>query len=631
MINCGLFVSTQGSLHGDEDRRRGGFLTPSRTSTRLFVILYCSWRSACHRVTQLVLLVCLLSPTWSAASTRIAIENARPGTLAWQLTNPAEFGEIEGYASLTSVERGRQVKLFVNTIEPSYSIDVYRMGWYGGAGARLVVGAIQRKGTAQPIPEPDPETGLIECDWTDPYLLITANPADPTDWLSGIYLAKLTTAGGKQSYIIFVVREEERASDYLFQSSVTTFQAYNNWGGKSLYQFNSVGRLARKVSFNRPYAPSENPAAAFGSGAGEFLTNNSPGDRISSAAWEYNMLRWLEREGYDVTYSTNIDTHADASLLTRHRGWLSVGHDEYWSWEMREHVEQARDRHVNLAFFSANVCFWQIRLESSLLTQDPYRTIVSYREDTDDERHEDPYVLDRDPTNDRLATSRWRQAPVNRPEELLLGVMYEADPVDADVVIVNAESWATSGTDLQPSSRLPGLLGYEVDRVFGVGPKPITIIAHSPYTIDAQVRYADMVFYEWPSGATVFATGSMQWSWALDDFNAPVLRTPRLNPAAQQITRNVLARLVSDRFPVAAITAPTQGRTGVAVSLDGRSSMDEDGTIVRYQWSYGDGAVEAGVDATHVYRSPGQFTITLTVMDDRGAAHTTSKVVSISD
>src|SRR5690348_6729637 len=271
------------------------------------VILERSWSCLSCRLAQTVLLVCLLLPTWSGAATRIELENARPGTSAWQLTNPAEFGEIEGYASLTSVQRGRQVKLFVNTTDASYSIDVYRMGWYGGAGARLVLGSVHRSGTHQQIPEPDPETGLIECDWTDPYVLTTANPADPTDWLSGIYLAKLTTAGGKQSYIIFVVREEERASEYLFQSSVTTFQAYNNWGGKSLYQFNSVGRLARKVSFNRPYAPSENPIAAFGSGAGEFLTNNSPGDRISSAGWEYNLVRWLEREGYDVTYSTNID------------------------------------------------------------------------------------------------------------------------------------------------------------------------------------------------------------------------------------------------------------------------------------------------------------------------------------
>jgi hypothetical protein len=587
-----------------------------------------NWR---RQVTQAALLLSLLWPTWADAATLIQLENARPGTTAWRLSNPAEYGEVEGYASLTSVNRGKAINLFVNTHEPSYTIEVYRMGWYGGAGARLVVGPIERPGTVQAIPEPDPETGLIECRWTDPYMLTTANPMDPRDWLSGVYLAKLTTLSGKQSYIIFVVRDDERPSDYVYQSSVTTFQAYNNWGGKSLYQFNSVGRAARKVSFNRPYAPSENPIAGFGSGAGEFLTNNSPGDRVSSAGWEYSMVRWLEREGYDVTYSTNIDTHADPALLSHHRGWLSVGHDEYWSWEMRDHVEQARNQGVSLAFFSANVCFWQIRFEPSLVTGDPYRTIVSYKEDPDDEFHEDPYVLDRDPTNDHLVTSRWRRAPVNHPEEALIGVMYEADPVDSDVVIARADSWVTSGTGLQPSDHLPGLLGYEVDRVFGFGPQPVTVVAHSPYTVGEQQHYSDLVFYEWPSGAAVFATGSIQWSWGLDDFTVPVLRTTRLHPGAQQITRNVLARLARDHFPVAAVSAPSEARTGVPVSFHGRSSRDEDGRLVGYQWNYGDGTSEKGPVTTHVYRSAGRYTVTLTVMDDRGAAHSTSQDLSIHD
>ncbi|MEP6887985.1 MAG: PKD domain-containing protein [Nitrospirales bacterium] len=574
------------------------------------------WR----HVTQAGLLLCLLWPTCADASTRVQRENARTGSAAWQLSNPAEYGEVEGYASLTSVHRGQAIKLFVNTHESSYTIEVYRMGWYGGAGARLVVGPIERAGTVQAIPEPDSETGLLECRWTDPYRLTTANPMDPNDWLSGIYLAKLTTVSGKQSYIIFVVREDERPSDYLYQSSVTTFQAYNNWGGKSLYQHNSVGRAARKVSFDRPYAPSENPLAAFGGGAGEFLTN-----------WEYNMVRWLEREGYDVTYSTNIDTHADPALWTHHRGWLSVGHDEYWSWEMRNHVEHARDQGVSLAFFSANVCFWHIRFEPSLFSGDPYRTIVSYKEDPENELHEDPYVLDRDPTNDHLVTSRWRRAPVNNPEEALIGVMYETDPVESDVVVAKADSWVTSGTGLQPADHLPGLLGYEVDRVFGFGPQSTTVVAHSPYTIGEQVRYSDMVFYEWPSGATVFATGSIQWSWGLDDFNVPVLRTTRLHAGAQQMTRNVLARLVRDHFPVAAISAPTEGRTGVPVSFNGRSSTDEDGGIVGYQWNYGDETSEKGSATTHVYRSAGRYTVTLTVMDDRGAGHSTSRELSIYD
>jgi len=128
------------------------------------------------------------------------------------------------------VQRGGQIKLFVSATEPFYIVDIYRMGWYGGMGARLIVGGIRRSGNRQPIPTPDTDTGLIECDWTDPYVVTTSNPHDENDWVSGVYLAKLTAGiSGRQSYIIFVVRDDERLSDYLFQSSVTTFQAYNNW------------------------------------------------------------------------------------------------------------------------------------------------------------------------------------------------------------------------------------------------------------------------------------------------------------------------------------------------------------------------------------------------------------------
>lgn len=580
-------------------------------------------------VDKTCLLLCMLWITPAEAANLIQLENLRPGTTDWQLTQPAEYGEIEGYASLTSVNRGDPISLFVNTAEPFYVIDIYRMGWYGGAGARLVRGGITRKGTRQPIPSPDPMTGLIECNWTDPYVLITRDSTDPNDWLSGIYLAKLTAGtSGKQSYIIFVVREDDRASDYLVQSSVTTYQAYNNWGGKSLYQFNSVGRPARKVSFNRPYASSENPLAARGNGAGDFLTNTSvpPKDPASPAGWEYNMVRWLEREGYDVTYSTNIDTHANPRLLVSHKAWLSIGHDEYWSWEMRANVEQARDRKIGLAFFSGNTCYWQIRLEPSPTTGEPNRTIVAYK---DEALQEDPYALDADPLNDHLITGRWRESPVNRPEESLIGVMYDGMPVDADIVITDPVHWALSGTGVRPFDRLTGLLGYEADRVFGSAPLGTTVIAHSPYRADGETHFADMVSYALPNGATVFAVGSIQWSWGLDDFNAPALRPSRLNQAAQQMTRNVLARLVDDQFPIARIHAPSQARAGVLVHFNGGASFDGDGCITSYRWDFGDGDTGTGSTSSHRYDSPGRYRVTLMITDDRGAAHSTSVMLSI--
>ena len=255
------------------------------------------------------------------------------------LGSPATKREIEGYASATSVAAGGTIRLFVNTASPRFAIDVYRLGWYGGKGGRLVTSTVERDGRVQVVPPPDAD-GLVECAWTDPYEL-----AIPADWVTGIYLAKLTTKDtAKQSYIPFVVRDDVRAATYLVQSSVTTFQAYNNWGGKSLYDFNSTGEArASRVSFLRPYALGLNPQAAAGIGAGELITNLQGAAQTGPMGWEYPMVRFLEREGFDVSYATNVDVHRDAGLVAKHPVFVSMGHDEYWSYRMRDHVEYARD------------------------------------------------------------------------------------------------------------------------------------------------------------------------------------------------------------------------------------------------------------------------------------------------
>jgi hypothetical protein len=267
-----------------------------------------------------------------------------------------------------------------------------------------------------------------------------------------------------------------------------------------------------------------------------------PTRTLSTAGWEYNMVRWLERNGYDVTYSTDIDTHTQAEFWKGRRAWLSVGHDEYWSQEMRRHVEAARNQGIGLGFFSANTCYWQIRLGPSLLTGEPNRTMVSYKEVA---LQEDPLALDGDPSNDHLITVQWREPPVQRPEDALLGVMYGTVPVDGDILVTNPSHPLFDGVDLPPDHRLPGLLGYEIDQAFPGGPAGLVILAHSPYPRDGQVIYGDMTIYEAPSGASVFAAGTIQWSWGLDDYNAPALRTARSSEAVQRMTINVLRLLAS--------------------------------------------------------------------------------------
>jgi Carbohydrate binding module (family 35) len=459
------------------------------------------------------------TPTPTPGPNVIQRENAKTTaqgvTNAWLISNYAALHEIEGYASATSVDRGGLINLYINTIDPSYSINIYRLGWYGGAGGRLVYSSATLVGAVQPpCPIVEPATSLVECNWTSPYTVPVSNSADPTDWASGYYYAKLTGSSGKQSYIMFVVRDDSRNTDLLMQAGVTTYQAYNNWGGTSLYGDPALGTHAYKVSFNRPYA--NNRGAGFAS------------------AWELNTLRFLEREGYDVAYSTNLDTHLSGSQLLNHKAFLSVGHDEYWTKQMYDAVESARDQGVSLAFFGANTAYWQARLEPSSTGQ-PNRTLVSYKEAA---ANLDPYFT----SNPLEVTTRFRDSPLNRPEASLVGVMYDFSPVDSDIVIANCIPLICNGTTLVNGSRLAGMLGYEVDRIDASSPQGIQIIGVSPYVAGGQTRYSNMTYYTATSGAGVFATGSIYWGWGLDDISP--FNAPRVNADVQQITRNVLNRFI---------------------------------------------------------------------------------------
>jgi len=284
-------------------------------------------------------------------------------------------------------------------------------------------------------------------------------------------------------------------------------------------------------------------------GAGEFLTNYFPvvelRATISSAGWDYNMVRWLEKDGYDVRYVTNIDLHVSSTVLAHARTYLSSGHNEYWSWEMRENVTAFRGSGGNLIFFGANAMYWQVRLERSLATGTEHRVMVGWKE----RFRQDPLFTDGIASNDHLVTSRWRDSPVSRPEDAVIGVRYMLPFIDGDMVVSNASHWVFQNTGLQNGSLLPGLLGYEVDGIAGNQPPTTEILCTSSATelpnadnhvLDSTTSH--MTLYTWPSGAQVFATGTVQWSWGLDDYNAPQLRSSRINPAAIQITKNVLSR-----------------------------------------------------------------------------------------
>ncbi|MBL8346456.1 MAG: putative Ig domain-containing protein, partial [Rubrivivax sp.] len=558
----------------------------------------------------------------ATAQNVIQSENAKSAgvTTAWQIPDAsyASNQEIEGYASATSVNRGESISLFVQTktTDPSYTINVYRIGWYGGSGGRLVHGPITRTRTAQPsCPMTDADTRLIECNWTNPYVLTVPNTADATDWASGVYLAKLTGAStGKQSYIIFVVRDDPRSARAMFQTSVTTYAAYNNWGGYDFYDTDSLGlNPAHKVSFNRPY---RNPQRHLnGKGAGDFLS------------WEINMLRFVEREGYDVKYSTNIDTHLAPGRLLETRLFLSVGHDEYYTRPMYDALEAARDAGVNLAFIGANAIYWQVRLEPHSQTGQANRTVVGYK-----------YFFDpQGAANPSLTTYLWREAPLNRPEAALIGVMYDYNSLDSDIVIADCSSWVCAGANQLPGNVLPGMLGYEVDRLAPSSPAGITVIAESPYVVNGEVRYSQVTHYTAPSGAGVFATGSMQWTWGLDSFSAGASEHgDRTNAAVQQITRNVLNRFtdVANAMPQITTTPVTTALVGTAYSYDVNAS-DGNGDTLTYALTQSPSGMTINSGTGVISWLPsaaqaGSQAVTVRVSDPGGLAATQSFTIAVS-
>jgi hypothetical protein len=514
----------------------------------------------CVRVT-LGLALLLLGDAVDSLANAVQSENAKQGTAEWKITAPGyATGAIEGYASLTSVNRGGRIEFFVTTQDPSYRMDFFRIGYYGGLGGRRMLPTITRTGTVQPACPMD-SLGMVECNWTNPYVFTVPNSTDPTDWMSGIYVVKLTAAtSGKQQYIIFAVRDDARASDLLMAQTVTTYQAYNRWGGKSLYgtlaNGSDTANKAMKVSFDRPYLGTET------FGAGQFF-----GSGLTRPGREQAMVQWLEREGYDVTYATNIDVDENPSLLWNHKAFLSVGHDEYWSWKMRDNVEAARDRGVNLGFFSGNTSYWQVRFEPSVSRNAPSRVMVGYKE-----------FWKQDPiTPDYLKTNEFRYAPVNRSEDAMIGVRFVTQAKPA-LCVEDASHWAFTGTGLKNGDCLLNadgtpFLGYEVDAMGPFSPANTQRLAHSPAT-PRRLYYCDMTVYRAAGGATVFSIGSIEWSLVL--------------PQTQQITRNVLARFVAGAFvdttpirplppdPFRAIDIGNTGRPGF-VALAGSDSFTLNG------------------------------------------------------
>ena len=318
-------------------------------------------------------------------------------------------------------------------------LEIYRLGYYQGHGGRLMMKAGPFKGTVQPDPPVGPKR-LRECTWA-PCTSITI----PADWTSGVYLGKLTAEREKlQSYVIFVVRDDRKA-DFLFQVSDTTWNAYNRW--PSQYSLYDDGKKVWywgpnvQTSFDRPYGKyCQILDAPLSVGSGEFLL------------WEFPLAYWMEQHGYDVTYISNLDTHADPASLTRGKGWLSVGHDEYWSLAMFETMMQMVSKGLNLAFLSGNSICGVIDINA-----------VARRPARPHHRAGRPVWLAARRKRSRTDFPRRPSSPrTARMKRRLMGAR-STYPITGggDWTCRKPDHWLFAGTGMKEGDGIPGLVGWE--------------------------------------------------------------------------------------------------------------------------------------------------------------------------
>ena len=527
----------------------------------------------------------LLLPGAVLAQNEIVTENALPGSppAEWDIAGAGDFN-IQGYATELSVDQGQTVHFKVRTDATDYRLDIYRLGYYNGDGARLVA-TVQPSATlpqVQPTCDFEPTAKLLDCgNWE-----VSASWNVPSTAVSGVYLAKLVRedATPGTSHIAFVVRDDDGASELLFQTSDTTWQAYNRWGeggataGYSLYE--GPDGKASKVSYNRPFGTREYPTE----------------DWVFNA--EYPMIRWLERNGYDVSYCTGIDTDRLGAGIQNHDVFVSVGHDEYWSRDMRQNVTAARDAGTNLAFFSGNEVYWKIRWEPSIDgSATPRRTLVCYKEGT---LGENQCGTKCDPLTD-VWTGLWRSgcewplADGCEPENSLTGQISWMGTTRAMAVPAaygQLPFWrntSIAGLTAGQSATLPdGTLGYEWDFEQYAATYPARRIRMSETLADGQTH--NLSLYQAPSGARVFGAGTVQWSWGLDSVHdrgngAPstdmqqatvnLFADMGVQPMTLQAGLTPTAALADADLPVSAISFPVGGETfevGATVTVQGTAS-----------------------------------------------------------
>lgn len=519
----------------------------------------------------------------------VACENSKTGSppSEWDI-NGAGDDSIQGFSTEISVNAGQPIRFKVDTNASSYTIGIYRTGWYAGNGARKIADvtpSVFRQ--TQPACRSDVTTELYDCGtWA-----VSATWQVPATAVSGVYIALLRRPDtGAKSHITFIVRNDGNRSAVVFQTADQTWQAYNTYGGSDFYQGAANGR-SYKVSYNRPMA-----------------TRDGPGGRDFYFSNEYPMVRFLEQNGYDVSYISGLDTHRNGAELLNHKVFLSVGHDEYWSGPQRANVTAARDAGVNLQFLSGNEMYWRTRFEPSTVDSAANRTLTCYKETWGNAKI--------DPSTEWTGT--WRDPRFasqanggGLPENAVTGTIYMSNHSDLPVTVKADEGktrlWRNTTLASMPAGSstalAPHTVGYESNEDLDNGFRPAGLIRLSTTvgnvpeylqdfgnTVAPGTTTHNVTLYRAASGALVFSAGSVQWTWGLDQEHdgdgAPAdarMRQAQVNiladMGAQPATRaaGLFAAVASTDTtkPTAAISAPANGATvahGSSVTVTGTAT-----------------------------------------------------------
>jgi hypothetical protein len=571
---------------------------------------------------------------------KVACENSKPGTdpAVWDI-NGAGDSSIQGFATDISVNIGQRIDFKIKTTASAYTIDIYRTGWYQGLGARYVASVTPSASLPQTQPNciTDITTELYDCgNWG-----VSASWNVPTTAVSGVYIAKLTRSNGETSHITFVVRDDASTSDVVFQTSDPTWHAYNTYGGSDFYAGGANGR-AYKVSYNRP-----------------FNTRGSAAGRDFYFGAEYAGVRFLERNGYDVTYMAGVDTDRRGSLIRNHKVFLSVGHDEYWSGPQRSNIEAARDAGVNLQFLAGNEGYWRTRYEPSAdASRTAYRTLVTYKETWGNAKI-DPSAQWTGTWRDPRFASRSNGG--GSPENELIGTAYMVNFSDLAMTVQQAEGryrlWRNTSlatTSATQTTLAPHTVGYESNEVMDNGFTPPGLIKLSTTTGDVPQYLRDfgitvtpgttkhnLTLYRAPSGALVFSAGTIQWTYGLDADHDSEYPDNVTDSRMQQAQVNLLAdmgaqpatlmtglvaatRSTDTTGPTITISTPTAGqaqKNGDRVTLTG-TAADAAGRVAGVEVSADGGATWQAATgttswtATFVQKGRGNTAVLVRGIDD---------------